>query len=103
MTSTIQPTSYRAAIADLEEIVQRLRTAEDLDVDELVDDVARARDLIQFCEDKIQRADVQVKSVLDEIQNKPAGALPNALMPETPQFEDEVTSMTRAPDADIPF
>ena len=64
-----QVKSYRDAMAELQEIVGRLRQTDDVDVDELVQDVERARKLSDFCADKIRRADVQVRGILQDLQD----------------------------------
>ena len=60
--------SYRNAMEELQSIVQRLRESEDVDVDELVKDVARAKELIDFCNGKIKRAEAEIKTIVDELQ-----------------------------------
>src|SRR3954465_8407368 len=63
-----QPQSYRAAMGELQEILDRLRGSDDVDVDELVTDVARAKVLLDFCGAKIKRADAAIKTIVAELQ-----------------------------------
>jgi exodeoxyribonuclease VII small subunit len=66
--------SYRDAMGELQKIVTRLRNTEDVDVDELVTDVARAKELIDYCGGKIRRADVAIKAIVGELQaGEPSG------------------------------
>ena len=60
--------SYRNAMSELQEIVTRLRDTENVDVDDLVTDVARAKELIDFCGGKIKRADAAIKTIVGELQ-----------------------------------
>lgn len=61
--------TYREAMDELQQIVMRLREADDVDVDELLRDVSRAKALIDFCGDKIRRADVQIQNVLRALRS----------------------------------
>src|SRR4051812_24107613 len=63
-----QPRSYREAMAELQDILERLRGSDDVDVDELVKDVARAKQLLDFCGGKIKRADAAIKTIVAELQ-----------------------------------
>jgi exodeoxyribonuclease VII small subunit len=56
-------------MAELTGIVNRLRDSEDVDVDELVTDVANAKELIQFCGGKIKKADSAIKGIVSELQS----------------------------------
>jgi exodeoxyribonuclease VII small subunit len=60
--------SYRAAMDELQQIVTRLRETENVDVDDLVKDVARAKQLIDFCGGKIKKADTAIKTIVGELQ-----------------------------------
>ena len=60
--------TYRQAMGELKTIVARLRDGEDVDVDELVADVARAKELIDFCGAKIKKADAKIKDIVAELQ-----------------------------------
>ena len=65
--------TYRQAMAELTGIVDRLREAEDVDVDELVTDVARAKELVDFCGQKIKKADAAIQGIVSELQTDGKG------------------------------
>lgn len=62
--------TYRQAMAELTGIVNRLRDSENVDVDELVTDVAQAKELIHFCDGKIKKADAAIKGIVSELQTE---------------------------------
>lgn len=64
------PQTYREAMQELQEIVRRLRETEDLDVDELVRDVTRARELLDFCDGKIERAGVVLRQIVTQMERR---------------------------------
>ena len=55
---------YSKAIAKLEEIIEKFE-AEDIDVDELVQKVKIASDLILNCKGKIEKVEIEVKKIVD--------------------------------------
>ena len=59
---------YAAALAELEEILQRLERA-DVDVDVLATQVARAAELITFCRDRIGSARLQIEQVVASLED----------------------------------
>ena len=67
--------TYRQAMGELKTIVDRLRDGEDVDVDELVADVARAKELIEFCGAKVKKADAAIKGIVSELQTAQEPAL----------------------------
>ena len=67
--------TYRQAMGELKTIVARLRDGEDVDVDELVADVARAKELIDFCGTKVKKADATIKGIVAELQTAEGSAL----------------------------
>ena len=60
--------TYRQAMRELKTVVDRLRDGDDVDVDELVADVARAKELIGFCGAKVKKADATIKGIVAELQ-----------------------------------
>jgi exodeoxyribonuclease VII small subunit len=67
--------TYRQAMGELRTIVDRLRDGEDVDVDELVADVARAKELIDFCGAKVKKASAAIKGIVAELQTAEEPAL----------------------------
>ena len=59
-------TKYNKAIKRLEEIIERIEN-EEIDVDELSDKVKEAIELITVCKEKIEKAEMEVKRVVDEL------------------------------------
>ena len=55
---------YEEAIHELDNIVTRIENNE-LDIDQLTDQLRRAKELIAFCKDVLYRTDEEVKQLLD--------------------------------------
>ena len=55
---------YAKAIEKLNEIIEKIES-EEIDVDELSDQVNEAVDLIKLCKSKIEKAEMEVKKVVD--------------------------------------
>lgn len=62
--------SYGDAIRELREILQGIEN-EDIDLDALSDQVERAALLIQTCRGRIERAEMRVRRVLDNLERAP--------------------------------
>lgn len=60
---------YSKALKRLEEIIQKIEQ-EEIDVDDLSDKVKEAVELIKVCKNKIQKAEMEVKKVVDEFQSE---------------------------------
>ncbi|MGI9017578.1 MAG: exodeoxyribonuclease VII small subunit [Euzebya sp.] len=58
-----EPTSYAAAEAELEQILQALES-ESVNVDQLSDHVQRARSLIMWCRQQVAAAEITVSELL---------------------------------------
>ncbi len=67
--------TYRQAMGELKTIGERLRDGEDVDVDELVADVARAKELIDFCGAKVKKADATIKGIVAKLHTTEESAL----------------------------
>ena len=65
--SPLDDLGYSEALAELEGILARLE-GEDLDVDRLADDVARAADLVRHCRDRIDSARLHVERVVTDLE-----------------------------------
>ncbi len=57
---------YSKSIKKLEEIIDKIES-EEIDVDELSEKVKEAVTLIKTCKDKIEKAELEVKKVVDEL------------------------------------
>ncbi|MFN8038603.1 MAG: exodeoxyribonuclease VII small subunit [Acidimicrobiales bacterium] len=68
---------YAAAVAELEEILDRLDD-EALDVDVLAQEVRRAAELIRLCRGRIDAARVEVEEVVAELGALAPGADPSS-------------------------
>ena len=64
-----QPASYEAALAELEQLVNRIESGQ-LPLEELLAGYQRGAQLLQFCRDRLQAVENQIK-VLDEGVLKP--------------------------------
>lgn len=56
---------YEEAVALLEEIVDKMENDE-LDIDQLSDQLKRAKDLVKLCKDKLTKTDEEIKKLLSE-------------------------------------
>ncbi len=61
---TVAEVKYSKSIQKLEEIIDKIEK-EEIDVDELSDKVKEAVTLIKTCKEKIEKAELQVKKVVD--------------------------------------
>jgi exodeoxyribonuclease VII small subunit len=93
------PPTYREAMKELQEIVRKLRETQDLDVDELVADVTRARDLLDFCDGKIARADVVLQEIVAQLEQRSECEAPHRAVAE----ERSVRPGRNGSAEDLPF
>ena len=56
---------YEEAVAQLEEIVDKMENDE-LDIDQLSDQLKRAKELVKLCKDKLAKTDEEIKKLLSE-------------------------------------
>lgn len=61
--------SYRAAVAELRDILRGIED-EEIDLDDLSARVERAAGLIRACRARIQKTEMSVKAVLDELDRE---------------------------------
>jgi exodeoxyribonuclease VII small subunit len=64
---------YGEAIDELEEILEEIE-AEDVDLDDLADKVERASDLVELCRQKLDRTEVQVQSIIEDLESDEEGS-----------------------------
>ena len=79
---------YGAAAARLEEILQRIEEGK-VDIDELSGLVAEAASLVTLCRDKIHAAEVQVKTITEQLERETAAEPVPAVSAEDPATDDE--------------
>ena len=56
---------YEKAVSELEEIVDKMERDE-LDIDQLSEQLKRAKVLVKFCKDKLTKTDEEIKKLLSE-------------------------------------
>ncbi|MBO7507252.1 MAG: exodeoxyribonuclease VII small subunit [Paludibacteraceae bacterium] len=57
--------SYKAAMVELKEILELLESGQ-ADMDELTKKAKRAKELLQFCKEKLYRTSEEVESLIDK-------------------------------------
>ncbi len=60
-----QEMKYEAAVQELEEIVDKMENDE-LDIDQLSEQLKRAKALVKLCKDKLTKTDGEIKKLLSE-------------------------------------
>ena len=60
-----QEIKYEAAVQELEEIVDKMENDE-LDIDQLSEQLKRAKTLAKLCKDKLTKTDEEIKKLLNE-------------------------------------
>lgn len=68
-SATPPPASYEAALEELERLIGRIESGQ-LPLEQLLEGYQRGAELLQFCRDKLQAVENQIK-VLDEGVLKP--------------------------------
>jgi exodeoxyribonuclease VII small subunit len=74
--------SYGEAAARLEEILARIEEGQ-VDIDELSGLVEEAAGLVQLCRDKIHAAEVQVKTITEQLEREAPASGEEASEPAT--------------------
>ncbi|MBO7103606.1 MAG: exodeoxyribonuclease VII small subunit [Bacteroidaceae bacterium] len=57
--------NYTQAMQRLEEIVAKIESGE-MDIDSLTDNLKEAKELVNFCKEKLTKVENEVKTILDE-------------------------------------
>ncbi|MQP11015.1 exodeoxyribonuclease VII small subunit [Prevotella copri] len=60
-----QEMKYEKAVSELEEIVDKMERDE-LDIDQLSEQLKRAKVLVKLCKDKLTKTDEEIKKLLSE-------------------------------------
>lgn len=68
MSQTIENLSYAEAIAELEQLVERLQKP-DCDVDALCAITARSVELIRICKERLTHVDKELEQLLENLDN----------------------------------
>ena len=58
--------SFKKSLEEIESIVGRIES-EDVDIDELSEQLQRAATLLEVCRAKIRRAEVEVRQIVDKL------------------------------------
>ena len=57
--------TYEQAISRIEEITKKVESGE-MDIDSLANSLKEAKELVQFCKEKLTKVEADVKKILDE-------------------------------------
>lgn len=63
--------SFTAAMQELEAILRRIE-GEEVDIDRLGVELARAAELVELCRGKIRRAELEVTQIVQRLETPPA-------------------------------
>jgi exodeoxyribonuclease VII small subunit len=64
---TETPLSFRAAMEELEGILERIE-GEEIDIDRLAEELRRAAQLLDLCRGKIRKAEVEVTQIVQSLE-----------------------------------
>lgn len=93
--------SFSEAMEELESVLRRIE-GDEIDVDQLGCELGRAARLLEICRKKIRRAEVEVRQIVEEIEED--GADSGAATPEAPEAESSAERPASPDDQDdIPF
>ncbi len=96
--------SFSEAMEELESVLRRIE-GDEIDVDQLGRELSRAAQLLEVCRKKIRRAEVEVRQIVEQIEEDGAdagAATPEA--PEAPEAESPAAGPASPDDQDdIPF
>ena len=60
---------YEIAVAELEEIVTAMESGK-MNLDELTTKLQKAKKLIAFCKERLEKTDEEIKKILNEVPSK---------------------------------
>ncbi|MDE2850317.1 MAG: exodeoxyribonuclease VII small subunit [Acidobacteriota bacterium] len=93
--------SFSEAMEELESVLRRIE-GDEIDVDQLGRELGRAARLLEICRKKIRRAEVEVRQIVEQIEED--GADSGAATPEPPEAESPAAEPASPDDQDdIPF
>lgn len=64
MDNSQNEVSFEAAIAEVEQILSRISSSKSLD--NLIGDVKRAKELLQYCENRVRTTEAEIADLLSE-------------------------------------
>ena len=67
-TENTEPTSFSAALAELEAILRRI-DGDAIDIDRLAEELRRAAALLETCRSKIRKAEVEVHQIVQQLSD----------------------------------
>lgn len=91
--------SFSQAMEELESVLRRIE-GDEIDIDQLGKELGRAAKLLEVCRGKIRRAEVEVRQIVDQIEEDGAGE--ESAEVDEPAPGDAVEP-AGDPDDDIPF
>ena len=71
-TAAEAPLSFRAAMDELEGILERIE-GEEIDIDRLAEELRRAAQLLDLCRGKIRKAEVEVTQIVQSLEGEDEG------------------------------
>ncbi|MXW02118.1 MAG: exodeoxyribonuclease VII small subunit [Holophagales bacterium] len=93
--------SFSEAMEELESVLRRI-DGDEIDVDQLGHELGRAAQLLEICRKKIRRAEVEVRQIVEQIEED--GADSGAGTPEAPEAASPAEPSASPDDQDdIPF
>lgn len=93
--------SFSEAMEELESVLRRIE-GDEIDVDQLGRELGRAAQLLEVCRKKIRRAEVEVRQIVEQIEEDTADS--GAATPEAPEAGSPATEPATPDDQDdIPF
>lgn len=95
--------SFSQALEELESVLRRIE-GDEVDIDLLGRELGRAAELLEICRKKIRRAEVEVKQIVEAIEEDAADSgEPVAEPPVASSLEAPTGGDDGADDDDIPF
>ena len=64
-----QDVKYSEAVEELEDLLEQI-DSEDVDLDDLAVKVERASELIRVCRDKIEHTEMQVRTIIEDLEGE---------------------------------
>ncbi len=98
--------SFSEAMDELESVLRRIE-GEEIDIDELGAELGRAAQLLEVCRKKIRRAEVEVRQIVEQIEEEGGGSDDVGAANDAPVArsagEQTRLAATRGGDDEIPF